>query len=453
MKKIYFTLSLLFSATLGISQNWSNVGSPYFSTGTTSSSFLYFGDMEIDAAGNIYVGYWDYGGKCNFAKYNGTSWNILPSPGTFAVSFDDIEIRGTDYYYSYMGARGTNLYAYVKKYDGSSTWNFVGDSILIGGTGQGGSFDFLLDNNGVPTLIGIQKAAFQEKTVKQFISGAWVTTYIIPKSNGSLFKEGSAIFDASNKLNCIMGGNLSLPGPPYVKYYTIGLKIDGATSAVIADTIYVSLINGQFRMDNAGNSYMLFNNSSKPAFLSYKLNGSKWDLISDTVGQNESMLYTDVSSDGKVFFNTNTATGTQKSMYSYIAGVRSQVDSINYNGIMMGAISDLIVRNGNVYALIQEGHFSVMKHTVSGGSSAIHERVFNKEVLSIYPNPANGILHIDLPEIPVENSSIQLYDIMGKFVFEEALSSKTNTILLPELPNGTYLLKVGTFWQKLQIVR
>src|SRR5258706_713063 len=108
--------------------------------------------MEIDSAGNVLVGYWEYQGKLSFAKYDGTSWTQLPSPGTFPVSSVDIETHGTDYYMAYWAVRGTNYYGFVRKYDGSSSWSYIGDSILIGGVGQGASFYFLLDNNGVPTI-------------------------------------------------------------------------------------------------------------------------------------------------------------------------------------------------------------------------------------------------------------------------------------------------------------
>ncbi len=441
MKKIYFILLLLFVFTKAQAQNWSNIGTPKFSAGTTSGPYKYFADMEIDAAGTVFVGYWDNGGKLNFVKSAGTGWSVLPSPGTCAVSFDDIEVRGTDYYMSYMGARGSNYYAFVKKYDGSSTWTFVGDSILIGGIGQGGSFDFLLDNNGVPTLIGLPKAVFSDKTVKQFISGAWITTDTIPNSASAIFKEGSATFDANNKLCVIMGGTKSLTVPPYLVYYTLGLKIDGSTDTVIGDTVYVSHANGKFKIDNAGNSYLLLNNALKPALLSYKLNGSKWDMISDTVGAVESMLSADVSNDGKVIFNTQTFSNFHKSIYMYSGGTRTRLDSINFNGVIMGGISDLIVYNGYVYVLFDEGDFTVMKHSLSASTNT-PDLSFADQPLNMYPNPANRELNIELGSGNI--LEICIFDINGKQIFEKVVMENKISLDVSPLNKGIYFIQIKT---------
>ncbi len=95
MKKIYITIQMLFVLVMANAQNWSYVGSQNFSAGTTLGAYKYFGDMEIDATGNIYVGYWDNGDKINFVKSNGNGWTVLPTPGLCSVlNILDVEVQG-----------------------------------------------------------------------------------------------------------------------------------------------------------------------------------------------------------------------------------------------------------------------------------------------------------------------------------------------------------------------
>lgn len=359
--------------------------------------------------------------------------------GTCAVSFQDIEVNGSDYYMSYMGVRGTNLYAYVMKYTGSS-WTFVGDSILIGGVGQGGSFDFLLDNNGVPTILGIQKTAFGNKTVKQFTSGVWSTTYEIPNSTSAIFKDGSAMYDASNKLNCLSGGIKTLSAPPFVQYYALGLKIDGPTSSMVGDTIYVNNTNGKFKIDSLGNSYALLNDLTKAEFLSYKLTGNTWNYIADTIGVNASMINADVTNDGKVVFSTS-QNNLIKGLHMYNNGTRIAMDTLNISGFAVGAISDLVVHKGSVYVLLYEtkasvvSDYSIMKHSLAAAPNNIN-KITSEQYVSIYPNPSEGkfVVHTSL-----STAQFSVFNLLGPQVLPEQSSSEID---LSNFPKGIYFVVI-----------
>lgn len=78
MKKLLTFLSTLITIS-SWAQNWSYVGTPYINNSISTSTYLYFGDMEMDAAGNVLVGYWEYSGILSFAKYDGNSWSKLPA--------------------------------------------------------------------------------------------------------------------------------------------------------------------------------------------------------------------------------------------------------------------------------------------------------------------------------------------------------------------------------------
>ena len=165
MKKTF--TQFLLSATLMIafgnkifSQNWQYVGLPNINNSIGWNTYLYWGDMEINSAGDVFVGYYQNSSgaaSVNFAKYDGSSWTQFPAITSFTANAVDIEVRGADYYLAYARVKSGNMYAYVQKYNGSG-WTQIGDSLLLGNSGSGGYFEFLLDNAGVPTVLGAVSA-------------------------------------------------------------------------------------------------------------------------------------------------------------------------------------------------------------------------------------------------------------------------------------------------------
>jgi len=64
--------------------------------------------------------------------------------------------------------------------------------------------------------------------------------------------------------------------------------------------------------------------------------------------------------------------------------------------------------------------------------------------ITIYPNPNNGLFTINLNEIQVENSNIEITDINGKVIYSENNNTeKTKTIDLSHLAPGMYFVKVN----------
>jgi bacillopeptidase F len=61
--------------------------------------------------------------------------------------------------------------------------------------------------------------------------------------------------------------------------------------------------------------------------------------------------------------------------------------------------------------------------------------------ISIYPNPTKSVFKIDLRTNEIKNSSIELYDLLGKSVYKTQITSKTSSINLEDFSNGVYILK------------
>ncbi len=63
-------------------------------------------------------------------------------------------------------------------------------------------------------------------------------------------------------------------------------------------------------------------------------------------------------------------------------------------------------------------------------------------LISIYPNPNNGIVNISLTAQLTKNSSLEVYDALGKLVVKQVLVNELNTINTSILENGIYTFKV-----------
>jgi hypothetical protein len=62
--------------------------------------------------------------------------------------------------------------------------------------------------------------------------------------------------------------------------------------------------------------------------------------------------------------------------------------------------------------------------------------------ISIYPNPSFGFVKIILTTQFVNNSSITIYDALGKLILTQELGNEINTLNISELKNGMYTYKV-----------
>ena len=62
--------------------------------------------------------------------------------------------------------------------------------------------------------------------------------------------------------------------------------------------------------------------------------------------------------------------------------------------------------------------------------------------VTIYPNPNNGIINITLSSELSKNSTLEIYDAIGKLIVTEYLSSELNTLNISNLSNGIYSFRV-----------
>ena len=69
--------------------------------------------------------------------------------------------------------------------------------------------------------------------------------------------------------------------------------------------------------------------------------------------------------------------------------------------------------------------------------------------VSIYPNPSNDFIYVDLKPMSLENTSIEMYDAVGKLVLNYKVSSFSSRLSISELCKGIYTVRIIANGQQL----
>lgn len=92
--------------------------------------------------------------------------------------------------------------------------------------------------------------------------------------------------------------------------------------------------------------------------------------------------------------------------------------------------------------------FASTAFTIEGEPSSLGFNDNISELASVYPNPTNGVLNVDIPSIVTVKSS-KLYNLLGQ---DTGLRLVNGTMNVSELARGIYILNVetsvGTLTQK-----
>lgn len=74
--------------------------------------------------------------------------------------------------------------------------------------------------------------------------------------------------------------------------------------------------------------------------------------------------------------------------------------------------------------------------------NALGVDTFNQDAFTLYPNPTNGIVTIDLKDSSVAIDALNVVDVTGKTVYSKAVSNSSATVDLTPLANGMYFIKL-----------
>ena len=92
------------------------------------------------------------------------------------------------------------------------------------------------------------------------------------------------------------------------------------------------------------------------------------------------------------------------------------------------------------------------------GASGLTDIMNIDKLMSVYPNPSNGLIHVRLADVQKEDVQVFVLDMLGKELMHKTISKnnlQTEEIDLQTSPKGFYLLKVQTgdhiYMKKLQL--
>lgn len=78
---------------------------------------------------------------------------------------------------------------------------------------------------------------------------------------------------------------------------------------------------------------------------------------------------------------------------------------------------------------------------ISADATLSVDEVTIDQTVKIYPNPVTDLVHISIPN-NTENITATIYDITGKKVFTQIMTSETLSLNLDYLQSGTYLMQL-----------
>jgi hypothetical protein len=103
------------------------------------------------------------------------------------------------------------------------------------------------------------------------------------------------------------------------------------------------------------------------------------------------------------------------------------------------------------YEVFAEDGVNSFTYTAQVSFNVGVEKHIGKEI-KIYPNPTNGLLHVELPKAIAEMElRVEIYNTIGKKVYTQRLADGTSFIDLTDVPAGVYYVKL--FNGKMEVKR
>ncbi len=430
MKKIYATL-LLFIGIVNYSnaQNWPHVGTsglavnPLF--GIYSSDLLVVSETEMYvAAFQMNNGAGEKSLKVN--KFDGTNW---VSMGEVIANFTvgTIIMRKApdgSIYLAYSKLNTQNLYELMlMKYDGSK-WQNIAPMLNLPSSLS--YFDFVIDNNNVPIILGSKALIIEASRVSKFENNAWSHTPI-PNSAGSVFNVNSCFVSPQNEfvytwqktqvVNGVLEGTIFLD------------TLTGTTFTSGTEKMSGKIASSNQLLRDGNNNIIIVNTESIPSnsilTLFKQVNGEWTKTSRDTTGQFLLFNFT-TNANGQILCSNSSSKVFLLSNFGTPLYDQSTPFSTIYKLKALG---------GKVFALVNNG---VIVGDISSGPNGI-ESTSNLS-FGIYPNPSSTSININNVDV---NSieQISIFDVQGKKILQ---TSNVNNILVEEFNSGIYFVEMLT---------
>lgn len=144
------------------------------------------------------------------------------------------------------------------------------------------------------------------------------------------------------------------------------------------------------------------------------------------------------NSDGAQNWTTlsNTDVGSVRTIIATRALSTGDTSGEDYNFTNSATSINLIWALGSDLTLAYHG-----SRGNTSGNFVLSTDSFSMAGFKLYPNPADEIFAIELPN-NIENISVKIFDVLGKEVMEKEISKLENKINTSNLSPGNYLVKV-----------
>lgn len=215
----------------------------------------------------------------------------------------------------------------------------------------------------------------------------------------------------------------------------------------------ISDVNGTFlnQLSWENNTFLSSNNSS---FSGITRNdggpsiGSKGMLIKSVSGSEFKL-------NQFVYYNWGETTSTTITVKGYKN--TAEVASTNFEAYDGGAFLPMTITLSTAFDEVDEVRFYITAGGYAGDQSHTNHSINSIQVsspvlsansfelhskLNVYPNPASNQVNIEV--LTNEISTLEVYDVSGKFLFTQILNNKTNTINIENLTSGIYFFKVNS---------
>ena len=125
-------------------------------------------------------------------------------------------------------------------------------------------------------------------------------------------------------------------------------------------------------------------------------------------------------------------------------------DAIGEGGSASYSIGQLVYNNySGTTGLVTEGVQQPYEFSIDTGQDKLDINLFP----SVFPNPTDDILIINIEKYVSEKASFQLFDLNGKLLKSEAITSQKTGLSIFGLSSGAYFLRVNPNNREMKIFK
>jgi photosystem II stability/assembly factor-like uncharacterized protein len=260
------------------------------------------------------------------------------------------------------------------------------------------------------------------------------------------YNSGSGgVYVSTDGGNSWAASNTGLPADWVECLYTDGATIYAGTKGVYSSSnnglswenksAGLTTPLGIFAITKKGNALFAGSSAGEAIFKSVD-NGTSWDSIRVGLPTGFCQVIGILVNSDKIYIAQSGAAGSSATYVSDNDGASwTSFD----NGLPSGVFATTIGQNYNGSSLFTFRGFKGSVYRSGGAITGISSLETKSKEVEIYPNPGNGIFHLNYPE--ASKGNLEVYNLIGEKLKQEKVS---NDLDLSAYPKGVYFVKIST---------